>query len=142
MAACSAAANGRPTTMVTGRGKCFGIFQKNLPPLKLNKEPHMPSIASGTTGASPRRAISSNPLRSGRIPPFRVRLPSGKMQTTSPALSASADFWIASLAFVSATGMVPMVRVRKRITGRRSKPSQERKRTGRRDITPTRRTST
>ena len=76
------------------------------------------------------------------MPPLRVRLPSGKMQTTSPDFSASAAFWMASLAFVSATGIVPIVRMRKRMNRCRSKPSQERKRTGRRDKAPTSRTST
>ena len=134
--ACSLAGKGLPMTTPTGRGKCLGNFQKDFPPLKLKMEPHMPSIATGTMGAPPRRAISSKPLRSCIRPPLRVRLPSGKMQTISPRARASPDLMMASFAFVSETGIVPIRRHMKPRNLWRSKPSQERKRTGRRHITP------
>ena len=105
-------------------------------------EPHKPSMATGTIGTLARRAINSKPRRNGKTPPLRVRLPSGKMQTSSPSLRASADFWIASLAFSSATGMVRIRRVNLLKIGLRSKPSQERKRIGRGQSTPSTTTST
>ena len=83
-------------------------------------------MAMGTMGTFARRAINSKPRRNGKMPPLRVKLPSGKMQTISPSLSASADFWIASLAFVSLTGIVRIIRVNLLMIGLRSNPSHER----------------
>ena len=56
---------------------------------------------------------------------------------TSPRAKASAARWMASLAFSSETGTVPIMRVMTFMTGTRSNPSQERNRTGRRKRMPT-----
>ena len=101
-------------------------------------EPHLPSTQAGTTGQPARRAMTSKPPRRSISAPVRVTCPSGKMQTTSPRRRASTALAMASLALVSSTGMVPMRRITRRMTGTRSKPSQDRKRTGRRENVPMR----
>ena len=108
MASIRSGAMGRPMLTNTGNGRRWGCFQRYFCPEKENMEPQRRSRNTGTTGTAALRATISKPLRISISTPVRLICPSGKMHTSSPAVSRSTACLMAAVAWRGATEITPV----------------------------------